>query len=372
MSIFKIAHLTSAHPRNDIRIYHKQLTSLSKKFECFLITADGFGNNIDENNINIVDIGKPISRLDRMRNAPKKVLEAALKINADIYHLHDPELLQIALKLKKSGKKVIFDAHEDLPKQVLSKPYLNKFNAHIISFIVKYYEKYICSKLDAVVAATPIIREKFSKFSKNTIDINNYPLLGELESLEKNWSNIGSDIAYVGGISKIRGIEECVKSFEYTTTDACLNLVGTFNEKVTLENVKHLEGWDKVVEHGQLPRNEVKGILEKSVAGIVTFLPVPNHIDAQPNKMFEYMSAGIPVIGSNYPLWKSIIEGNNCGICVDPEKPQEIAKAIDRLTSDKKLAEEMGNNGIKAVNEKYNWSIEEAKLFKLYEELLGN
>ena len=234
------------------------------------------------------------------------------------------------------------------------------------------YEKYICSKLDAVVAATPIIREKFSKFSKNTIDINNYPLLGELEALEKNWSNIGSDIAYVGGISKIRGIEECVKSFKYTTTDACLNLVGTFNEGITYENVKHLDGWNKVIEHGQLSRKEVKSILEKSLAGIVTFLPVPNHIDAQPNKMFEYMSAGIPVIGSNYPLWKSIIEGNNCGICVDPENPQQIANAIDTLVNDKALAKKMGENGIQAVNEKYNWSIEEAKLFKLYDELLGN
>ncbi|WP_368559889.1 glycosyltransferase family 4 protein [Acinetobacter indicus] len=367
-----IAHLTSVHPRNDIRIYHKQLTSLSKKFECFLITADGFGNNIDENNINIVDIGKPISRLDRMRNAPKKVLEAALKINADIYHLHDPELLQIALKLKKAGKKVIFDAHEDLPKQVLSKPYLNSFNAHIISFIVKYYEKYVCSKLDAVVTATPTIRDKFAKFCPNVIDINNYPLLGELTPLDKDWSKIQNEIAYVGGIAKIRGIEQVVDAFSLLKTNAKLNLVGTCKEKTTTEIINKKNGWNSVNALGQLNREQVREVLQKSIAGLVTFLPVPNHIDAQPNKMFEYMSAGIPVIGSNYPLWKSIIEGNNCGICVDPEHPQEIANAIDRLVNDKTLAEQMGKNGIKAVNEKYNWSIEETKLFQLYEELLGN
>ena len=367
-----IVHLTSAHPRNDIRIYHKELVSLSKKFKCSLIVADGLGSHVNENKINIIDIGKPNSRLDRMKNSPKRILQSALKLDADLYHLHDPELLQIAIGLKKAGKIVIFDAHEDLPKQVLSRPYLNKLNAHIIAFIVKYYEKFVCSKLDAIVTATPSIQEKFSKFSKKTVDINNYPLLGELETVEKNWSNIGFDIAYVGGVSKIRGVEEVVKSLEFTHSNVRLNLVGKFNEKITHENTKHLDGWHKVIEHGQLSRTEVKKILEKSIAGIVTFLPVPNHIDAQPNKMFEYMSAGIPVIGSNYPLWKSIIEGNNCGICVDPEKPQEIAKAIDRLTSDKKLSEEMGKNGIKAVNEKYNWSIEEAKLFKLYEELLGN
>ncbi|MDC4505526.1 glycosyltransferase, partial [Acinetobacter baumannii] len=132
------------------------------------------------------------------------------------------------------------------------------------------------------------------------------------------------------------------------------------------------KGWNAVNELGQLSRNEVKEVLQRSVAGLVTFLPVPNHIDAQPNKMFEYMSAGIPVIGSNYPLWRSIIEDNGCGICVNPEDPEEIAAAIDKLIVDRALAENMGKNGIRAVNEKYNWSIEEKKLFKLYTELLGS
>ena len=366
-----ICHLTSAHPRYDIRIFRKQCSSLSKKFNIYLVVADGVGNETN-NNVHIVDVGKAASRRDRIFNTPNKILKYALDINADIYHLHDPELLSIALKLKNKGKKVIFDAHEDFPKQILTKPYLNKISARVISLLISYYEKYVCKRLDHIVTATPAIRDKFLKFSKNTTDINNYPLLGELEALNKDWSSISSDIAYVGGISKIRGIEECVKSFEHTTSDARLNLVGTFNETATEANVKKFSGWSKIIVHGQLSRTEVKEILEKSIAGVVTFLPVPNHIDAQPNKMFEYMSAGIPVIGSNFPLWQSIIEGNNCGICVDPENPEEIATAIDKLVLNKKLAEEMGKNGIQAVNEKYNWSIEEAKLFKLYEELLGN
>lgn len=367
----KICHLTSAHPRFDIRIYRKECLSLSSIYETYLIVADGLGNEVS-NNINIIDVGKSKSRNDRLLNSSKKVLIAALHIDADIYHLHDPELLTIALKLKKNGKKVIFDAHEDLPKQVLSKPYLNKVTAHIISFIVRYYEQYVCSSLDAIVAATPTIRDKFSKFCKKVIDINNYPLLGELTPLDKDWNNIENEVAYVGGISKIRGIEQVVNSLSLLNTSTKLNLVGSFGEKTTYENAQKSEGWTNVNELGQLNRSEVKDILQRSVAGVVTFLPVPNHIDAQPNKMFEYMSAGIPVIGSNYPLWKSIIEGNNCGICVNPDNPQEISAAIDVLISNKALAEKMGKNGIKAVNEKYNWSIEEVKLFKLYEELLGN
>ena len=104
----------------------------------------------------------------------------------------------------------------------------------------------------------------------------------------------------------------------------------------------------------------------------MTFLPLPNHVDAQPNKMFEYMSAGVPVIGSSFPLWKDIIEGNKCGLCVNPLDPEAIAKAIDYLINNPVEAEQMGRNGQHAVYEKYNWNIEKKKLFKLYNDLLGN
>jgi glycosyltransferase involved in cell wall biosynthesis len=109
----------------------------------------------------------------------------------------------------------------------------------------------------------------------------------------------------------------------------------------------------------------------QSKAGVVTFLPAPNHIDSQPNKMFEYMSAGLPIITSNFPLWKEIVEGNSCGICVNPLESKEIAEAIEYIVSHPKGAEQMGQNGKRAVLEKYNWQVEEKKLFEVYEELIN-
>lgn len=111
-------------------------------------------------------------------------------------------------------------------------------------------------------------------------------------------------------------------------------------------------------------------VMSQSKAGIVTFHPLPNHIDAQPNKMFEYMSAGLPIITSNFPLWKEIVEGNNCGICINPLEPKEIAQAIEYIITHPKEAEQMGQNGKKAVLEKYNWGVEEKKLFEIYKELI--
>ena len=106
-----------------------------------------------------------------------------------------------------------------------------------------------------------------------------------------------------------------------------------------------------------------------SKAGLVTFLPSPNHLDAQPNKMFEYMSAGMPIITSNFPLWAEIVKENGCGLCVDPLKPEQIAIAIEYINSNPKEADNMGKNGKKAVLEKYNWGVEEVKLVNLYSRL---
>ena len=126
---------------------------------------------------------------------------------------------------------------------------------------------------------------------------------------------------------------------------------------------------EKVNYYGLVTRNEVAEILSRSKIGMVTFLPVPNHIEAQPNKMFEYMSAEIPLIASDFKLWKEIIEGYNCGICVDPENTNEISKAVNEIIADDKLAATMGKNGRNAVLNKYNWEVEKHKFIEIYSTL---
>lgn len=366
----KITHLTSAHQRYDTRIFLKMCSSLAKNenYKVYLVVADGKGDEI-RNSVNIVDAGaKTGGRISRMTKTVKNVFEKAKELESHIYHLHDPELIPIGIKLKKLGKKVIFDAHEDLPKQLLNKPYLTKNLRLLLSKIFLIYEKIMFKRFDFIVAATPIIRDKILLINKNTIDINNFPTIKK-SSFIQNWKNKKNEVCYVGGIDRSRGIYELVEAMNYTR-NTVLNLAGNFKIQQDKEELLKHEGWKNVNSLGYLDKAGVDEVYKRSKIGLVTLHPQVNYIESLPVKMFEYMEAAIPVIASNFPIWKSIIEEYKCGICVDPLDPKEIGQAINDLIGDEDLAKNMGENGRRAILEHFNWNIEESKLYKLYNTII--
>lgn len=339
-------------------------------YDVSLVVADGRGDEFI-NSVSIYDVNKTIGgRLSRMTRTVIRVFKKARELNADVYHLHDPELMLAGLILKKMGKTVIFDSHEDFPKQILSKPYLNRPLKLILSKTYDILEKSLCPKFDAIIAATPLIRDKFLNINKNSVDINNFPLLNELKNTA-DWKKKENEVSYVGSIAKVRGIKEIIKGMSFTC-GVRLNLAGEFTDETFREDVKAQKAWPKVNELGFLDRDQIKILLAHSRAGLVTLQPVKNYIDALPVKMFEYMAAGIPVIASDFPLWREIVLGNQCGICINPKDPKDIGEAIQYLIDHPDEAEKLGKNGRLAVEKKYNWSSEELKLITLYQRTKKN
>ena len=369
----KIVHLTSVHQRFDTRIYYKMCKSLNQLGEVYLLCADGNGNE-NKDNINIIDVGQINHRLLRTWFSVNKIYKKSVELNADIYHLHDPELIRIGLKLIKKGKKVIFDSHELVGDQILSKHYIPKFIRHIISRVYNFYEQNNLPRFSGLIAATPYIRDHLKKINDNTIDICNYPILNNeiiQNSNEVKSLNDIHSICYVGGITKVRGIKELVQALELTRNKVVLHLAGDFTPSSFEHELKALSGWRHVNYLGYLTRNQVLKVYSESLIGIVTLHPTPAYIHSLPVKMFEYMSYKLPVIASNFKLFCDIFDDAKCGLNVDPYNPKEIAKAIDYLIDNPTERYEMGKRGYQAVIDKFNWNVEEQKLFSFYQKILS-
>lgn len=363
-------HLTSVHPRYDSRIFLKEARTLSSNgYDVSIVVSDGFGKEY-KGGISIYDVGLSYNRFERIFTSTSKIYNQAKIIDADIYHLHDPELIPIGLRLKKQGKIVIFDAHEDSPRQVLNKPYLSKPVRRILSILLNRFVIITCKHFDAIIASTPYIKSKFLGINKNSININNYCILDEYDFVSSQNIEKLRYVCYVGNISVARGIFEMIHSLQFVKNEVRLLLAGKFNDANDKAKAITTKGWAHVDELGWLNRKEIALVLKRSIAGFLLFHPAPNHVHSKPIKLFEYMSSGIPVIASNFQLWKSIIEGNDCGICVNPLEPKTIARAIDFLLNNPDRAKLMGANGRMAVTKLYNWSNEERKLIRLYNDLL--
>ena len=368
----KITHLTSVHPRYDTRIFTKECCSLAKVegYEVSLIVADGLGDE-ENNGVQILDVGKLQGRMKRIFKTSKNIFIKALELDSDIYHFHDPELIPIGLKLKKLGKKVIFDIHENVAEQIKDKEYLNYYVRMILSFFYSKYEQKSLKKFDMLVLAEDSYVEYYSKLSDCVVVILNMPDIEPLKKFQVE-NRDKNELFYIGGISNGRGLDvtiEAIKILKEDIPDIYMHYIGnTYNDVLESIDIKSIQ--NNIKFYGSMPLFEGLELSKEAKVGLSILKPIGNYTKSYSTKVFEYMALGLRVVTSNFELYKNIVEKYHCGLCVDPLNPNKIADAIAYIISHPEEAKQMGVNGKKAVREGYNWALEEKKLFEIYKELI--
>lgn len=368
----RICILTSVHPALDVRIFRKEALALvNASYDVTIIGQHDDDQVVD--NVKIINLPAPKNRFQRIFLITIRLFILALKQKTHIYHFHDPELIPVALVLKLlTGRKVIYDAHEDYEKSILSKGWLPLLARKMISLVFNIFEKMSAKAFDYVIAATDSIANNFS--GSLSISVRNYPVLGALSPVARQDRVPGSqfNLIYAGILTKARGISEIIRSLDLVNGDfeVKLKLFGAFPDGSFELEAKELEGFKKTEFFGWTSQSQVFKEMASADAGVVCFHPEPNHTHAWPNKLFEYMAMGLPVIASNFQLWRELVEKNKCGIVVDPLDPQDIARAIQWLADHPGEASKIGKNGARIAVNEYNWENESKRLLRVYEKIL--
>jgi len=365
----KVCILTTVHLPFDTRIFHKQAKTLVEAgYDVTLIVQ--YDKNEVVDGVKIVPLGNPRNRFTRIFGLTWRAFRLALRQHADIYHFHDPELLAIAPLLKLFSKgNIIYDVHEDYPAAILTKRWLPSYLRRTISLFFRLVESWLSSTCDAVVTVNEQILQRLSH--KRGVVATNFPILHDTFLIEKKEHPAGRPFTciYHGGLTRINGILETLQALDILnrTREVRLVLLGPVKDA---ELAGEIEASSAAEYLGFVSHEDVWGNMREADVGLALYHPVPNALWSRPNKLFEYMMAGLPVVASNMPGWQDFVEREQCGILVDPKDLYQITRAIEHLMNHPEERHRMGENGRRAVLEKYNWSHEAKKLLALYKELL--
>lgn len=361
--------MTSVHTPADTRIAHRECATLAEAGYEVVLIAPGQANGLPPG-VRLRSLPLPRNRIERMTSTMWQLYRAALDENADYYHFHDPELIFVGLLLKMRGARVIFDVHEDIPKDIADKHWIPQPLRGPVGHLAVLALRMLHRRYSAIVTATPGIAERFP--SQNTVVICNYPRLEEMQAGHGGqFSARPRQAVYLGNITELRGIIELLHAFDSPdiTPEARLTLAGVFEDDGLAARVRAMPAWHKVDFLGWCERERVAQVLGGARLGLITLRPAKNFADSLPVKMFEYMAAGLPVVISETIRASAVVRENDCGIVVNPLDPRAIAQAVSYLIDNPDIAQAMGERGRRLVLERYQWVNEAQKLRTLYAQI---
>jgi glycosyltransferase involved in cell wall biosynthesis len=368
----RVIHITSAHRTDDDRIFHKECRSLAERGFAVAVVGPGQGS---ASVAGVHIFGVPSvrgSRLHRMSVTVWRIGARILKLPADVYHFHDPELITLGVLLKLLGRRVVYDVHEDYPQKILTKEWITPALRRPLSAVMAAVEAVAGRLFDGIVAVTPTIAARFP--SVKTITLCNYAMLEEFSVASGTpYPKRPFQVCYVGGLSETRGLFDMVRAAGLVQGGAaqCMQLAGHFEGDEEEVQSRAEPGWTRVDYLGWLDRPGVARLMANARAGLVVLHPNRCFIEAYPVKMFEYLTAGLPVVASDFPVHREILGDGTCGLLVPPADPPALARAIEWIFAHPDEAQAMGERGRRRVETLYTWAAEREKLLRLYRRLAG-
>ena len=361
----RIVHLTTVHNPFDNRIFHRECRTLVEAgYEVVLLA----GHNRDESRegVEIRGLSPSSSRLARMTTGVARAFFKAWGARADLYHFHDPELIPAALLLRLLGKRVVYDIHEDNRTAIREREYLPAWLRALVAGVFALFES-AAGRFFRLVLAERYYAERFPRGTT----ILNYARFPELDDarLANRPRADHPRLIYTGNVKDYRGAHHHADLLGHLP-DAEVLLVGRCDTGLAAQLQRdrlHLEGVGAYVPHERIVEHYLR---EQWTAGLALFPPGQHTLRKELTKLFEYMAYGIPILCSNFPNLRQIVETTNCGLCVDPADGAAAAAAVRYLWEHPDEARRMGDNGRAAARKTFNWETQAAKLLQFYAQAL--
>lgn len=360
----RIVHCATTHRPDDPRIFWKECRSLAAAgHEVVYIAPHDRDEVVDD--VRILAVPPPASGPERLTRTVAAVFRRARGEGRDaVIHLHDSDLLGAGLALKLAGRRVVYDAHEDTPKQMRYQHWIPR-PARPLAALAAAATEFVAGRVfDGIVAAEPANAGRFP--GKKTVLVRNYPIVRDLiDPEEPPYEARPPIMLYLGSITQVRGLEEMLRLAEllHVEIGAELLLGGPFHPATLRSSV---EGRRGVHALGYVAREDVASVMARARLGLVLLHPERKYVEAYPTKLFEYMAAGLPVVASDFPEWRRIVLDAGAGLTVDPRDDEAIADAARWLLQHPDEARAMGLRGRAAVMQQYDWTSEAERLVAFY------
>jgi len=367
-----IVHITILHDRYDTRIFQKECLSLRNSYDVTLIVNDHLGDEFT-NGIRIIDLHlEKGNRLVWVRNSVNRISEILEEIRPRIVHVHDPELLWLYCKMKHKFL-FVFDLHDDLVLQVLEKEYISKFLRRPVSWCSSIFLTSFIKRIDGLITAADYMTDKYRYYNPRSITIWNYPVLSEFKP--KVDFTLGNQIRilFIGTAYTGRSLEnlcEIITEPEFRHAFS-LTIIGEVSE-LLLGKIRRFIEAGNIELLPPMKYHNLYDIMQSYDIGFICDYKFGRNEQIIPIKILEYMAAGLPVIGSNLPKIKSIIQECGNGFIVDLDEENDSIRAILRQVLNRpQMLKELGINSLNGVKD-YSWWKMKSKLLDFYGDILSN